>query len=42
MPSEIECGEKRYENTTATYNETVKKHSQIYRIYKYVFFLFIE
>jgi hypothetical protein len=38
MISETECEGKRYENTT-TYNETVKKHSQIYRTYKYDNFL---
>jgi len=39
MISETECEEKRDENTTTTYNETVKKHSQIYGTYKYDDFL---
>jgi len=32
---------KRYENTKATNNETIKKHSQIYRTYKYDFFCYL-
>jgi len=39
MISETEGEEKRDENTTITYNETVKKHSQIYRTHKYDYFL---
>jgi hypothetical protein len=43
IASETECEEKRDENTTTAYNETVKKHSQIYRTQKYDdFLLFIE
>lgn len=43
MISETECEEKRDYNTITTCNETVKKHSQIYRTYKYDdFMLLIE